>query len=162
MKTLKESTFERHCRISIRDLDFEIWTKAGSITCQNLDKGWLWLRDFKAAKNPSIPLHTVTMQLLQSKIRVCFFTPCIWLWHVICFVTQAEAWALGCPLLGFLGPPQACPSSLLLDQRLLDAAERSGFFVSPARLTVESPSSVHPVACPQTSELNKWLLLVIE
>ena len=50
----------------------KIWTKAGSISCQNLDKGWLWLMDFKAAKSPSIPLQTVTMQLLQSRDKSLF------------------------------------------------------------------------------------------
>ena len=94
--------------------------------------------------------------------RVCFFTLCTWFYHGISFVIQAEAWALGLSSLWFLGPPQACPSSLVLGQRLWDAAEHSEFFASPARLTVEPPSSVHPVACPQTSQLNKWLLLVIE
>lgn len=32
LKTVKGSIFERHCRIIIRDMGFEIWIKAGFVT----------------------------------------------------------------------------------------------------------------------------------
>ena len=115
--------------------------------------------DFKAAKVLLLPFtmwfcssSSWEVKVSVSLLLASDFAMSFSLWQ------KLEHW--GCPLFGFLGPPQACPSSLLLDQRLWDAAERSDFFVSPVRLMVEPPSSVHPVACPQTSELNKWLLLV--
>ena len=62
----------------------KIWTKAGS--------------DWWISKQPKILLFLFKLRLCSfssQEVRVYFFTPCIWLCHVNCFVIQAEAWALG-------------------------------------------------------------------